>query len=114
MINRAVPVVDGGYGRWVGDAAGDAGGDAPSREHARNPGGAAAVDVDGIAVVSLGTALWAIALVLSLVFEDHLRRDGHLWWIAAAACGVGLGVLGIAYCVRRRNRLGAPEARPSE
>jgi hypothetical protein len=73
-----------------------------------------AVDVDGIAVVSLGTVLWAIALVLSLVFEDQLRRDGHLWWIAGAACGFGLGLLGIAYCVRRRNRLGDPQARPPE
>lgn len=75
---------------------------------------AAAVDVDGIAVVSLGTGLWAIALVFSLVFEEHLRRNGHLWWIAAAACGFGLGLLGIAYCVRRRNRLGAPETRPPD
>lgn len=72
------------------------------------------MDVDGIAVVSLGTVLWAIALVLSIVFEDHLRRAGHLWWIAVAACGFGLGVVGIAYCVRRRNRLGDPESRPPE
>ncbi|HEX7353207.1 MAG TPA: DUF2530 domain-containing protein [Mycobacteriales bacterium] len=73
---------------------------------------AVAVDVDGIAVVSIGTVLWAVALALSLVYEDHLRRDGHLWWIATAACGVGLGLLGIVYCVRRRRRLGDPAGRP--
>jgi len=95
------------YSPSVGDHAGDQAG-APAPEPA------AAVDVDGIAVVSLGTVLWAVALVLSLVFEDHLRRDGHLWWIATAACGFGLGLLGIAYCVRRRNRLGDPRARPIE
>lgn len=71
----------------------------------------AALDVDGIAVVSLGTVLWTVALVVSLVFEPDLRRDGHLWWIATAACGAGLGLLGVAYCVRRRRRLGAPDVR---
>lgn len=63
------------------------------------------VDVDGVAIVSLGTGLWAVALVLSVVFEGHLRRHGQRWWIAAAACGFGLGLLGIGYCVRRRSRL---------
>lgn len=67
---------------------------------------ATALDVDGVAVVGLGTVLWTVALVVSLVFETDLRRDGHLWWIATAACGAGLGLLGIAYCVRRRRRLG--------
>lgn len=75
---------------------------------------ATALDVDGIAVVTAGTVLWAVALVVSLVYEERLRHDGHLWWIATAACGVGLGLLGIVYCVRRRNRLGSPASRPPE
>ncbi|MGH3745566.1 MAG: DUF2530 domain-containing protein [Mycobacteriales bacterium] len=91
------------------DTAGDEAARPPAETAASAP---VAVDVDGIAVVSVGTVLWAVALVLSLVYEDHLRRDGHLWWIATAACGFGLGLLGIAYCVRRRNRLGNPASRP--
>jgi hypothetical protein len=63
-----------------------------------------ALDVDGIAVVTLGTVLWGIALVVALVLHDPLRRHGHTWWIAAAACGFGLGLLGIGYCRRRISR----------
>lgn len=73
-----------------------------------------ALDVDGIAVVSLGTAAWAAALVAAVALHSRLERDGHLWWVAAAAVGCGLGLLGIAYCVRRRNRLGAVADRPPE
>ena len=72
---------------------------------AREPADLEALDTDGIVVVSLGTVVWAVALVLTLVFESSLRRHGHLWWIAAAACGTGLGLLGVCYCVRRRSRL---------
>ncbi len=74
----------------------------------------AALDVDGIVVVSLGTVVWAVLLVLTLVFEATLRRHGHLWWIAATACGFGLGVLGVGYCLRRRSRLGAVADRAPE
>lgn len=103
------------YGRCVSDeGAGAAGRKPPASRPEQPPVAAQAVDVDGIAVVSAGTVLWAVALVLSLVYESHLRRDGHLWWVATAACGFGLGLLGIAYCVRRRNRLGDPQARPPE
>lgn len=73
-----------------------------------------ALDVDGIAVVSLGTAVWGAALVVAIALHDRLERDGHLWWVAAAAVGFGLGLLGILYCVRRRNRLGAVADRPPE
>lgn len=56
---------------------------------------------DGVLTVTIGTGLWLVALIVLLPFWSHLRRDGHLWWIAAAAVGFGLGLLGIAYCRRR-------------
>ena len=63
------------------------------------------VDHDGVVVVGLGTIAWLIALVVLIPMQDQLRRDGHLWWIACAAAGFGLGLLGIGYCVRRRRRI---------
>jgi hypothetical protein len=65
-------------------------------------------------VVTFGTVLWAVALALSIVLHHRLARDGHLWWIACAAVGFGLGLLGVAYCTRRRRRLGAVADRPPE
>lgn len=62
---------------------------------------------DGVASVAVGTVLWAIASVIGLVLLDDLRADGHLWWLATALCGCGLGLLGLWVVLRRRNRLRA-------
>lgn len=61
---------------------------------------------DGVVTVSIGTALWFVALLVLLPFWHRLDSDGHLWWIAACAWGTGLGLLGIGYCWRRARRLG--------
>ena len=60
---------------------------------------------DGVLTVTVGTGLWLIALIVMLPFWSQLDRDGHLWWIATAAAGFGLGLLGIYYCRRRSVRL---------
>jgi len=65
----------------------------------------APVDVDGVRAVTIGTILWAVALIALLPFTDTLRDDGHLWWIGTCAVGVLLGLSGLGYTVRRRNRL---------
>jgi hypothetical protein len=62
------------------------------------------VDSDGVAVISAGTGAWLVALIVLVVLHKRLSDDGHLWWIAVAAIGVGLGLLGIGYCVRLRRR----------
>jgi len=56
---------------------------------------------DGVLTVTVGTGLWLVALIVLLPFWSHLQRDGHLWWIATAATGFGLGLVGIYYCRRR-------------
>ncbi len=63
---------------------------------------------DGVASVTVGTVLWLVALVVMLPFWNDLRAHGHLWWIATAAIGTGLGLLGIAVTTRRRDRLRKP------
>ncbi|SNQ49391.1 conserved hypothetical protein [Frankia canadensis] len=65
---------------------------------------------DGVASVAVGTALWGIAAVVMLFFLDDLRTDGHLWWLATAVCGFGLGLVGLWVVVRRRRRLRAATA----
>lgn len=54
------------------------------------------VDVDGVRAVAVGIVAWAVALVvLALVGER-----GEVLWVCAA--GVGLGLLGMPYLLRRR------------
>jgi hypothetical protein len=60
---------------------------------------------DGVRTVTVGTGLWLVALIVLLPFWSRLNDDGHLWWIATAATGFGLGVVGVFYCRRRSARL---------
>lgn len=59
------------------------------------------VKVDVLHVVEIGVALWALALVLTLVIPP-LHRDGRDWWPWACVAGVGLGALGWAFVKRGR------------
>lgn len=52
-------------------------------------------------VVAVGTALWAIGLVLALVLHGRLADDGRGDWVWVAAAGVFLGLVGLRH-VRRR------------
>lgn len=56
---------------------------------------------DGVRPVTAGTVLWFLILLGLLPFWSRLRADGHLWWVATAAIGGGLGVFGVFYCRRR-------------
>jgi hypothetical protein len=63
---------------------------------------------DGVLTVTVGTGLWLGALIVLLPFWSDLHRDGHLWWIATAATGFGLGLVGVWYCRRRSASLRRP------
>ncbi|ABW16532.1 conserved hypothetical protein [Parafrankia sp. EAN1pec] len=67
---------------------------------------------DGVRSVAVGTVVWLIALLVMIPFADDLRADGRLWWIATAAVGFVLGLMGLWVVVRRRNRLRATAAEP--
>jgi hypothetical protein len=62
------------------------------------------VPTDDVRVVIAGTALWAVALVVTVLFRARLRDDGRLWWIAACAWGFCLGLVGVVYTKRRAGR----------
>lgn len=56
-----------------------------------------------IAVV--GTAVWAVALIVLVLLRDHLAPSHH-WWIWTCAVGVGLGLFGIVSIARiKRSRV---------
>lgn len=76
------------------------------------------LDADGVGAALTGTILWTVALVVLLLLRDRLTAAGAQWWIAVAASGVVLGLIGLAYTTRRRAayrraRNGAPERRDS-
>jgi hypothetical protein len=60
-----------------------------------------AVDVDGIRVVTIGTALFAVASVVALLLHPRLAADGRGWWLWVCVCGFGLGLVGLLYCWNR-------------
>lgn len=62
----------------------------PSREPPEPPQG------DAVVPVLTGTVAWLVALVVGLVI------DADPPWTAVCAAGLGLGVLGSAYVLRRR------------
>lgn len=64
-----------------------------------------AVDADGIRVVSVGSALFAVVSVVLGLFYPQLAATGRGWWLAVCLSGAGLGLVGLLYCwnrVRRR------------
>ena len=62
------------------------------------------LDVDGTRTVAFGSLLWLAAFACLLPFHGWLRDTGRVWWLWTCATGFALGVLGWAYCRRRRNR----------
>ncbi len=63
--------------------------------------------MDGVAVITVGTIMWAIAFVVLLPFRARLADHGQEWWLWTCVAGVGLGLWGIYLCRRRRDRLTA-------
>ncbi|MGH8867239.1 MAG: DUF2530 domain-containing protein [Actinomycetes bacterium] len=63
------------------------------------------LDVDGVFAVTAGTVGWAAAFLVLLAFRGELAERGDEWWLWTCLTGAGLGVLGLAYCVRRRNHM---------
>ena len=72
------------------------------------------LDLDGVRTVQVGTALWAIAVILLLPFYGQLEQAGKLWWFWTCVAGFGLGLVGWDHCRRRRNKRRAAQQAASE
>lgn len=55
------------------------------------------VKTDDRKAVLVGLALWAVALVLVLVFLPGLTAGGHAWWLWTCVAGLALGAIGLVY-----------------
>lgn len=69
------------------------------------------MDVDGVRTMTVGTIIWAVALIALLPFVGKLNEADNGWWLWTCIAGCGLGLIGIEYCRRRRNAL---HARPGQ
>jgi Protein of unknown function (DUF2530) len=72
------------------------------------------VESDVVTVVTVGTALWAVGLVVTLVLHDRLSEHGNSDWVWIMAAGLFLGLVGIRHVRRRRTALRARQSEPSQ
>jgi Protein of unknown function (DUF2530) len=62
-------------------------------------------DVNGVLTIAIGTAVWVVALLVSLPFRARLEAAGNGWWLWTCVAAIGLGVVGELYCLDRRRRI---------
>ncbi len=60
-------------------------------------------------IAAIGTLLWTVALVVTQLYRSELAGSGREWWVACAACGVILGILGTAVMVVMDRRHFGPQ-----
>jgi hypothetical protein len=73
------------------------------------------LDLTGVRTVTVGSILWLLAVLALLPFYSTLQEDDRGWWLWTCIAGFGLGLLGLEYCRRRRDRLAAhPEHEQEE
>lgn len=63
------------------------------------------LQTDEVRVVAVGTALFAVGLLVTLVLHGRLEDDGRGDWVWIMVCGVLLGLVGIRSVRRRRDAL---------
>jgi hypothetical protein len=59
---------------------------------------------DGVAAVTVGLGLWAVAVVACFIWRDALADRGADWWVWTSVAGLGIGV-GLLWFTRRRARV---------
>ena len=62
------------------------------------------LEVNGITAVTLGTVVWAVALIALLFLKPWLDQTGRTNWIWIALSGLLLGGLGHRYTTNREKR----------
>ncbi len=69
------------------------------------------LEADDVTIVTVGTVLWGLGLVGSLVFHDRLADGGNENWIWIFLAGTFLGLIGVRHVRRRRAAIRRVEVR---
>ncbi|MGA0566900.1 DUF2530 domain-containing protein [Rathayibacter sp. KR2-224] len=59
---------------------------------------------DDRAALAVGTVVWLVVAVVSIVISEPLGQSGHGWVVDMAIVGIVLGLIGLAYAQVRRSR----------
>ena len=73
------------------------------RRHATRPD-PPPLETDDVKLVAVGTAAWAVALVVLAVLK-LAGQDVRWWWMGMCGYGLALGLFGIRYCRRRHEAI---------
>jgi len=71
----------------------------PTSEQATRPSPPPPLEANDQVVIWVGTACWAVALVVLLIVRDSLPA-GQRWWIWTCVCGVAFGLFASWYVPR--------------
>jgi Protein of unknown function (DUF2530) len=83
----------------------------PIRDRAERPAPPPPLEADDQLVIWVGTAGWAVALVVLLILRDSLPA-GQRWWIWTCVCGIAFGIFASWYVPRlKRGRVRAAARR---
>ncbi len=63
------------------------------------------LETDDVAVVTLGTVLFGVGLLVAIVLWDRLADGGNEGWVWIFLAGTFLGLIGVRYVRRRRAAL---------
>jgi Protein of unknown function (DUF2530) len=85
-----------------------------TREPEARPSPPPPLEANDQVVTWVGTAGWAVALVVLLIVRDSLP-PGQRWWIWTCACGLGMGLFALWYVPRlKRARARSAASRAAE
>ena len=70
-----------------------------------------ALETDDVKLVGVGTALWAVGLVVLLVLKATGNEDVRDWWLGMCGYGIALGLFGMRYCRKRHQAIERDAAR---
>lgn len=62
--------------------------------------------------VLVGIGIWAVLLVLALIFHGWLEETGRGWWVWTPVVAIALGLYGLRYLGRRRRGVGPADPTP--
>ena len=86
----------------------------PTSEQAARPSPPPPLEANDQVVIWVGTAGWAVALVVLLVIRDSLPA-GQRWWIWTCVCGMAFGIFASWYVPRlKRGRARAAGGQAAE